>query len=275
MLKTLFITGGSQGIGFAIAHRFAKAGCQIVIASKDTPSNMQYASEQIVKAGGKALTIPLDVSNEIELKEAVEKAKEKFGGIDFLIHNTSATFLLNTMHTLPSQFDLMMSTSVRAAFFLTQACLPSLKASSNPHIIHISPPLNMQPHWFKDYLAFSICKYAMSMCTLGMAEEFKEYKISVNSLWPETTIGTPTVEKHLSKEVYLGSRKPEIMGDAAYELVKRKCTGRFFTDEEILREAGMTDFSSYAIDVKKPLWQSLYVSKGNPYSPIPRDLFRP
>ena len=274
--KTILITGGSRGIGLAIALRYASAKANIVIVTKDTPANIESAASQITEAGGQALALNIDVSDHHAINQVVVQAVDRFGGIDVLVNNTSATCFADTMHVLPEQFDLVVSTSVRAAFFMSQACLPYLKEAPNPHIVNISPPLHMDPHWFKDHLCFSLAKYAMSMCTLGMAAEFQKAGIAVNSLWPETTIATQTIKDHFSPQVYAGSRWPSIMADAAYELIlrpSRECSGRFFTDEALLRETGLVDFSQYAVDSSVPLMQSLFIPADSNRAPVSQDLF--
>lgn len=274
--KTIIITGASQGIGQAIALRYATAGANIIVATKDSVENIQSTADQIQSVGGKALVLQVDVSDENEIKQAVAEAAARFGGIDALVNNTSATCFTNTLQTLPQQFDLIVSTSVRAAFLLSQACFPYLKLSSNPHIINIAPPLNLDPREFKNHLAFSIGKYAMSLCTVGMAEEFKEAGIAVNSLWPETTIATQTIKNHFSPQVYAGSRWPSVIADAAYELIlraSRECTGRFFTDEALLRETGVVDFSHYAVDPHAVLMQALFIPDKSGRLPVSQDLF--
>lgn len=274
--KTVLITGGSQGIGQAIALRYAAAGANIVIATKDSPENIQSTIDQIHAAGGQGLILPVDISDENAIKQAVAEAVAKFGGIDALVNNTSATCFTNTLQTLPDQFDLIVSTSVRAAFLLSQACFPYLKLALNPHIINISPPLNLDPRDFKNHLAFSLAKYAMSLCTLGMAEEFKEAGVAVNSLWPETTIATQSIKNHFSPQVYAGSRWPSVIADAAYELIQRtsrECTGHFFTDEALLRETGVVDFSHYAVDPHATLMQALFVPVKSGRLPVSQDLF--
>jgi citronellol/citronellal dehydrogenase len=274
--KTIIVTGGSSGIGQAIALRYAAAGANIVIATKDSPANIKAVGDQIVAAGGQALVLNVDVSDDQAMKQAVAQAVDQFGGIDVLVNNTSATHFSDTLHTTPEKFDLVVATSVRAAFFMSQACFPHLKKALNPHIINISPPLNMDPNWFKDHLAFSLSKYAMSMCTLGMAVEFESAGIAVNSLWPETTIATQTIKDHFSPQVYAGSRWPSIMADAAYELVLRpakECTGHFYTDEALLREVGIVDFSQYAVDLKAPLMQALFVPADSRRTRVSQELF--
>lgn len=274
--KTILVTGASRGIGQGIALGYAAAGANIVIVTKDSQANVQSTADQIVAAGGQVLALNCDVSDHHAIKRAVVQAAEHFGGIDILVNNTSATCFMDTLHTLPEQFDLVVSTSVRAAFFMSQACLPYLKDASNPHIINISPPLHMDAHGFKDHLAFSLAKYAMSLCTLGMSEEFKHVGIAVNSLWPKTTIATQTIKDHFSPKVFAGSRWPSIMADAAYELAlrsSRECTGHFFTDEDLLREAGIVDFSHYAVDPHVPLIQALFIPLENQKVALSQDLF--
>lgn len=274
--KTVLITGGSQGIGLAIGLRYAKEAANIVILSKDSVSNIVEATDQIKKIGGDVLALDVDVSDFEQLKLAVEKTVTRFGGIDVLVNNTSATRFTDTLHTTPEHFDLMLSTSVRAAYFLSQACYPYLKKASNPHIINISPPLNLDTRWFKEHLAFTIAKYSMSMCTIGLSAEFLSANIAVNSLWPQTTIATQTIKNHFLPQVYLGSRWPSIMGDAAYELTQKSAqdwTGQFFTDELLLRKTGVTDFTHYAVDPQVPLVQPLFIPLGEGMIPISADLF--
>ena len=274
--KTIVITGGSRGIGQAIALKFAAAGANTVVLTKDSPAQIKEVSQQIVAAGGKPLVLPVDISDCSDFKQAVAQAEHQFGSLDALVNNTSATCFKNAEHITPEQFDLVMATSVRAAFLMSQTCLPYLKRSSNPHIINISPPINLDPQWFKNYLAFTVAKYAMSMCTIGMASEFQKYRIAVNSLWPKTTIASQTIKDHFSPQVYASSRWPSIMADAAYELIlrpSREVTGQFFTDEDLLRQAGVTNFSSYAVDLKSPLMQSLFTPQEKGMLPVSQDLF--
>jgi citronellol/citronellal dehydrogenase len=274
--KTIVITGASRGIGQAIALKFASCKSNIVILTKDTPATINYVSDQLIEAGGQSLALHVDVSNHIEIKKAIAEAAALFGGVDVLINNTSATCFTDTLHTLPEQFDLVMSTSVRAAFLLAQLCYPHLQKAPNPHIINISPPLNMDAHWFKNHLAFSIAKYAMSMCTLGMSAEFQKAGIAVNSLWPQTTIATQTIKDHFLPKVYAGSRWPSIMADAAYALASgtiQDWTGQFFTDEALLRKRGIADFTSYAVDPSVPLMQPLFIPLEKEMMPISGELF--
>ena len=235
--KTILITGAGQGIGQAIAFRFAADGSNIIIASKDSPAQTQETIDGISAAGGQTFVCDVDVRNFDELKDLIAKAVTRFGGIDVLVNNTSAPCFNNTFHTTPEQFDLIVSTSVRAAFFLSRICFPQLKEAMNPHIINIAPPLNLEVQWLRDHLPFSIGKYGMSLCTRGMAAEFEPAGIAVNSLWPQTNIATQRLKDHLSPQVYAGSRWPSIMADAAYELTRRtfrEATGQFFIDETLL-----------------------------------------
>lgn len=274
--KTVVITGASQGIGQAIALRFAHDRANVVVLTKDTPANINLTTEKVIEAGGQCLAQHVDVRDEAEIKEAVAKVLARFGGIDVLINNTSATGFTNTLKTSPEQFDLLLSTSVRAAFLLSRACFPSLQKAQNPHIINISPPLNMESHWFKDHLAFSIGKYAMSLCTLGLSSEFQQAGIAVNSLWPQTTIATQTIKDHFLPEVYSASRWPSIMGEAAHALscgTMQDWTGQFFTDEALLRKTGVVDFSQYAVDPTVPLMQPLFIPIGEGMTPLSKKLF--
>jgi citronellol/citronellal dehydrogenase len=274
--KTVVITGGSRGIGQAIALRYAAFNDNLIILTKDTPENIKQTADQIIAAGGQALVLNIDISDQHAIKRAIAEGVDRFGGIDILVNNTSATCFTDTTHTLPEQFDLIVATSVRAAFFMTQACLHYLKKASNPHIINISPPLNINSQYFKNHLAFSLSKYAMSFCTLGMSAEFESEGIAVNSLWPETTIATTTIKDHFAPEVYAASRWPSIMADAAYELTlrdSRKCSGQFFTDEALLKEAGITDFSQYAVDLRVLLMQALFLPVNKDRVPLPQQLF--
>lgn len=275
--RTVLITGGAQGIGQAIAFRFAADGSNIVIASKDSHIQVQETIDGIQTAGGKALVCEVDVRNNNELKKIVDEAINCFGSIDILVNNTSAPCFNDTFHTSGEQFDLIVSTSVRAAFFLAQICFPYLKEAANPHIINIAPPLNLEVQWLRDHLPFSIGKYGMSLCTRGMAAEFYHAGIAVNSLWPQTNIATQRLKDYLSPEVYAGSRWPSIMADAVFELVRRtfrEATGQFFIDETLLRETGITEFSHYAVDPTHSLVQTLFLPLKEDAIPISRELFR-
>ena len=275
--KTVLITGAGQGIGQAIAYRFASDGFNVVIASKDSPIQVQETVNGISAAGGEPLAGDTDVRDYTQLKNLVSEAITRFGGIDILVNNTSAPCFNDAFHTTPEQFDLIISTSVRAAFFLSQACFPYLKDAKNPHIINIAPPLNLEEQWLKDYLPFSMGKYAMSLCTRGMAAQFLEAGIAVNSLWPRTNIATQRLKDHLAPEVYAGSRWPSITADATFELsllTYREATGQFFIDEDLLRKKGITDFSHYAVDPKHPLVQTLFLPLETGMIPISRKFFR-
>lgn len=258
--KTLLITGGSRGIGLAIAKRCAQDGANLIILAKE--ENPQAIHTELTQAGAKVVMLSVDIRNTDEVESAVKQAISQFNGLDVLINNVSAFCFNDTEQTKPEEFDLLFSVNVRATFFVSKMCQPYLKTAKNPHILNIAPPLDMNPHWFQHHLAFSMSKIGMSMCTLGMSEEFKKSGIGVNSLWPQTTIATTTIQDHFSPEVYKGSRWPAIMADAAYEILSRHakvCTGNFFIDETLLRSCGVTDFSQYAVDVNAPLVQDLFV----------------
>lgn len=265
--KTIVITGGSRGIGEAIGLRCLHEGANVVSLSKDNPTEKSNI-----------INFDVDVRNEQEVEAAIKKIVAQFGGIDILINNVSAFCFTNTVETPPEKFDLMFSVNVRATFMLSKICYPYLQKAANPHILNISPPLDMNSRWFKNHLAFTMSKIGMSMCTLGMANEFKKAGIAVNSLWPQTTIATSTIKEYFKPDVYAGSRWPTIMADAAYEILKRdsrQCTANFFIDEIILRENGMTDFSKYAVDSNATLIQDLFVADSMPEKSIPlrQDLF--
>jgi citronellol/citronellal dehydrogenase len=258
--KTIFITGSSRGIGRAMALRFAKEGANLIITGKTTEPHAKLegtihtVAEEVIAAGGQALAIQLDVREDNAIQEAIEQAATHFGGIDVLINNASAISLTPTAKTALKRFDLMFQVNARATFACSQACLPHLIKADNPHILNIAPPLNMDAKWFKNHVAYTYTKYGMSMCTLGMAAEFAEQKIAVNSLWPATTIATAAVKFNFPPTVFECSRKPEIMADAAYAIISQpssEVTGHFYTDEQILREQGIEDFSSYMLNPDK------------------------
>lgn len=255
--KTIFISGCSRGIGRAMALRFASDGANIIVTGKtDTPhkkltGTIHTVAEEVKQAGGEALAIKLDVQDDVAIQDAVSKAADYFGGIDVLINNASAISLTSTLQTKMKRFDLMMGVNVRATFACSKFCLPHLMKSENPHILNIAPPLNMNPKWFKNHVAYTYSKYGMSVCTLGMSAEFSEHGVAVNSLWPATTIATAAVKYNFPSEFYNASRHPAIMSDAAYTIVSRTsrdCTGNFFIDEEVLRECGKNDLSEYMLD---------------------------
>jgi citronellol/citronellal dehydrogenase len=253
--KVIFITGGSRGVGRAIALKAAQEGAHIVIAAKTTEPHpklegtIHTVASEIESLGGKALPLQCDIRDENQIHAAVEQAVKMFGGIDILINNASAIYLSPTLETSLKRFDLMFSVNVRGTFATTQACLPYLKKAKNPHVLTLSPPLNMKAEWFKDYCAYTISKYGMSMCVLGMAEEFKETKIAFNALWPKTILATAAVEMLGGQSLIQAARKPEIVAEAALFILKRDSsvyTGQFFIDEDVLKAEGITDFTSYA-----------------------------
>ncbi|OGT31404.1 MAG: short chain dehydrogenase [Gammaproteobacteria bacterium RIFCSPHIGHO2_12_FULL_35_23] len=268
--KTVFITGASRGIGREIALKLAQAGANIVIAAKTAephpslPGTIYTVAKEIEDLGYKALPIQVDVRDEAAIQAAVQETIDQFGGIDILINNASAISLTPTLQTPMKRFDLMMSVNMRATFACSQACLPSLMKSENPHILNLSPPISMKPKWFKEHLAYTMSKYGMSMCTLGMAEEFKKAGIAVNSLWPKTTIATAAIAVNFPKQIYQASRTPAIVADAAYEILKlnsKEFTGNFFIDEDILKRAGILDLDQYAVKLGVPLFPDLYIEK--------------
>ncbi len=267
--KTLFISGGSRGIGLAIALRAAKDGANVVIAAKTTephpklPGTIYSAAEEIERAGGKALPVQTDIREEDQVLRAVEQAVERFGGIDILVNNASAISLTGTMETPMKRFDLMLGINTRGTYLCSRACLPHLKRAENPQILTLSPPLNLNPRWFKPHVAYTIAKYGMSMCVLGMAEEFRADRIAVNALWPRTTIATAALQIIPGAAPEAG-RTPEIMADAAHWVLTRprgSLTGRFLTDEEVLREGGVSDFSRYAFKPGEKLRIDLFLDE--------------
>ena len=255
--KTLFITGASRGIGKAIGLRAARDGANVVIAAKTIaphpklPGTIYTAAAEMEAAGGKALACAVDTRFEEQIHQAVARAVETFGGIDILVNNASAISLTGTLATPLQRFDRMHQVNVRGTFACSQACLPHLLKASNPHLLNIAPPLNLAARWFAPHLAYTMAKYGMSLCVLGMAEEFRPQGVAVNALWPRTIIGTAAVMNLLGgEEAMRRSRKPEIMADAAHVILtrpSRECTGNFFIDEPLLRSTGVTDFGLYAM----------------------------
>jgi citronellol/citronellal dehydrogenase len=265
--KTLFITGASRGIGLAIAVRAARDGANVVVAAKTVTPNAKLpgtiftAAAEIEAAGGKALALEVDIRNEEQVKAAVEKAAEHFGGIDVLVNNASAISLTGTAATPMKRFDLMMGVNVRGTFVCSQACLPYLAKAGNPQILTMSPPLNMQAKWFGQHVAYTMAKYGMSMCVLGMAEEFKPLGIAVNALWPRTIIATAALQILPGAHAERG-RTPEIVADAAHWVLtqdSRASTGNFFIDDEVLARAGVTDLSGYAMTPGEPLQMDFFL----------------
>ncbi|HEY0974458.1 MAG TPA: NAD(P)-dependent oxidoreductase [Solimonas sp.] len=253
--KVLLISGGSRGIGLAIAVRAARDGAKVAIAAKTAEPHPKLegtiysAAEAIEKAGGKALPILCDIRDEAQVQAAVSQTVETFGGLDILVNNASAISLTGTLHTDMKRYDLMNGINARGSYMLGRYCIPHLKKAQNPHILTLSPPLDMRPRWFAPHVAYSIAKYGMSLCTLGWAEEFRKDGIAANSLWPRTTIATAAVAMVGGDMVIRKSRTPEIMADAAHVILSkpsREFTGQFCVDDVVLAEAGVTDFSQYA-----------------------------
>jgi len=257
--KRIFITGGSRGIGLAIALRAARDGASIAIAAKTSdpnpklPGTIHTAAAEIEAAGGKALAIQCDLRDETQIEAAMAQAVEAFGGIDILVNNASAINLTPTDQTPAKRFDLMFDVNVRGTFLTSQAALPHLRKSAtegrNPHILNLSPPLSMKPMWFKNHVAYTMAKYGMSMCVLGMAEEFKRDGIGVNALWPRTVIDTAALQMIPGIDALAG-RTPEILADAAYIIFNRgakECTGNFFVDDVLLASEGITDLEKYSV----------------------------
>jgi citronellol/citronellal dehydrogenase len=271
--KTMFVSGGSRGIGLAIALRAARDGANVAIAAKTSepnpklPGTIHTAAAEIEQSGGRALPIVCDIRDEASVQAAVAATVRHFGGIDILVNNASAISLTGTLATPMKRFDLMFGVNVRGTFLCSQVCLPHLKLSAgagrNPHILTLSPPLNLDPKWFRDHVAYTMAKYGMSLCVLGMAEEFRKDGIAVNALWPRTVIATaalamiPGAREQLDR-----TRQPSIMADAAHAILTRDArttTGNFFLDDEVLREAGVTDFSRYAVKPGMPLLPDLFL----------------
>jgi citronellol/citronellal dehydrogenase len=271
--KTVFITGGSRGIGKAIALRAGADGANVVIAAKTKvphpklPGTIFTAAEEVEAVGGRALPVATDIREEAEVRAAVALAVETFGGIDILVNNASAISLTPTLATPMKRFDLMWSVNARGTFLCSQACLPHLKQAENPHILVMSPPLNMNPAWFKDHLAYSLSKFGMSEIVLGLAAEFRKDRIAVNALWPRTVIRTAAlnmlVGTALSKQLTIENcREPRILADAAHAILTQKSsltTGQFYIDELVLKATGVTDFDQYAVDPDAPLARDLFL----------------
>ena len=268
--KTVLITGGSRGIGKSIALRLAKEGANIAIVGKTTEPHPKLegtiftAAEEIAAAGrGNVLPLAGDVRSEENIQQVVKDTVSKFGGIDILVNNASAINLSTTEQLEPKRWDLMHDINVRGTFFMSQACIPHLKKAANPHILNLSPPLNMDPNWFSKHLAYTMSKYGMSMIVLGLAEELKPHRIAANALWPATTIATAAVQNLLGGDFLIQrSRTPEIVAEAAFHILKQpsfECTGNFFTDEEVLKKEGIIDFSKYAVNPDQKLMPDLFL----------------
>lgn len=271
--KTLFITGGSRGIGLAIALRAARDGANVAIAAKTSephpklPGTVYTAAEEITAAGGQALPLVCDIRDDDAVSAAVAKTVEAFGGIDICINNASAISLTTTPETDMKRFDLMHQINTRGTFLVSKLCVPHLKTSTNPHILNLSPPLDMSPQWFSGHVAYSIAKYGMSMCVLGMAGEFVRAGIAVNALWPRTTIATAAISNIVGgDEMVRASRKPEIMADAAHVILTRSArqfTGQFHIDDDVLWDAGVREFDHYRVDPSVDLMPDFFVPAGN------------
>jgi citronellol/citronellal dehydrogenase len=268
--KNILITGASRGIGKAIAIRLAAEGANIAIASKTVEQHAKLegtifsAAEEIDKAGtGKVIAIQADIRDHDQIREAVNKTADAFGGIDILINNASAINLSSTEHIEAKRYDLMHDINVRGTFLMSQACIPFLKKSSSAHILNISPPLNMERKWFPKHLAYTMSKYGMSMIVLGLAAELKKYRISVNALWPKTTIATAAVQNLPGgTELIKHSRKPEIVADAAFVILSKSFegnSGNFYIDEDVLRNSGVENFDSYAVTPGVNLMPDLFL----------------
>lgn len=264
---TLFITGASRGIGLAIALRAARDGANVAIAAKTTEPHPKLegtiysAAKAIEAAGGKALPLMCDIRSEEQVQAAVAETVKRFGGLDVCVNNASAISLTGTLETPMKRYDLMHQVNTRGTFLVSQVCLPHLLQSKRtPHILNLSPPLSMKPHWFGTHVAYTMAKFGMSMCVLGMAEEFKG-QVAVNALWPRTTIATAAVNMLGGEDLMKASRTPDIMADAAHAILTqgKDCTGNFFVDEDFLRSRGVTDFTKYQVDPNTPPTPDFFV----------------
>jgi citronellol/citronellal dehydrogenase len=268
--RTVFITGASRGIGKAIALRAAADGARVVIAAKSDrpnpklPGTIYSAAEEVEAAGGEALPVRLDVREAESIAAAVQQAVDRFGGIDVLVNNASAITLKNTRELPLRRFDLMFGVNVRGTYACSQACVPYLLQSDNPHILNLSPPINLNPAWFKSHVAYTMSKYGMSMCVLGMAEEFRRDGIAVNALWPRTVIATAAINTLNGMVKPENCRTEAIMADAAHAILvqdSRLCTGNFFIDQDVLRARGVRDFDRYAVRPGAALMKDLFLDE--------------
>ena len=267
--KTLFITGASRGIGLAIALKAARDGANIAIAAKTVAPHPKLegtiysAAEQIEAEGGKALPIPCDVRDEEQVKSAIKQAAQRFGGIDIVVNNASAIQLTRTLETEMKRFDLMQQVNARATFMVSKYAIPYLENAKNPHILMLSPPLDMQEKWFAPHLAYTMSKFGMSLVVLGLAGELRDKKIAVNALWPRTTIATAAIKNLLGgDEMMRASRSPQIMADAAYAIFMKSAasfTGNFLIDDTFLMSEGVTNFEKYAMEAGVPLHPDFFV----------------
>jgi citronellol/citronellal dehydrogenase len=266
--KTVFITGASRGIGRAIGVACAREGANVVVAAKTSkphpklPGTIHDAAAEMEKAGGKALAVECDIREEAQIAAAVKAAVERFGGIDVCVNNASAIYLAGTLDTPMRRWDLMHGVNARGTFATTQACLPHLLRAPNPHVLMLSPPLSLSPRWFGNHVAYTMAKYGMSMCVLGMAEEFRERGVAVNALWPRTVIATAALNLLGGDETAQHGRTPEIVADAAVAILRREardCTGNFFIDDDVLRAEGVTDLARYAVKPGEDLMPDLFL----------------
>jgi citronellol/citronellal dehydrogenase len=266
--KTVIITGASRGIGRSIALELAKAKANVVIAAKTVephktlPGTIYTVAEEVEKAGGKALAFQLDVRDAEQITEMVKACVERFSGIDALVNNAGAIRLTGTSETPAKAFDLMMDVNARATFLCSQACLPYLEKAANPHILNLSPPIKLNPRWLQNHVAYTMSKYGMSLCTIGMAAEFAAKGVSINSLWPKSIVATAAVTWLMGEDVTKHCRKPEMMAKAAFEILsteKNALTGNTLVDEDFLKTRGMTDFSLFACDPSAELYADLYI----------------
>jgi len=266
--KTVLVTGASRGIGRAIALAAAREGARVVLAAKSEapnpklPGTIGEVAAEVERAGGAALPVRCDVRSDEDIARTVKAAVDRFGGIDVLVNNASAILLAGTVETPMKRFDLMHQVNARGTFACSQACIPHLARSENPHILNLSPPLSLDPRWFRHHVAYTMAKYGMSMCVLGMAGELRERGIAVNALWPRTVIATAALKLLGGDETAKHGRTPEIVADAALAIVRRparECSGNFFLDEDVLREEGVTDFGRYAVKAGEPLMRDLFV----------------
>jgi citronellol/citronellal dehydrogenase len=266
--KTVFITGASRGIGLAIGVAAAREGANVVVAAKSNvpnpklPGTIHTAAEEIERAGGKALALKCDVRDDAQIAAAVAAAVERFGGIDALVNNASAIHLAGTVETPMKRFDLMFGVNVRGTYACSQACIPHLARAENPHILNLAPPLSLNPRWFANHVAYTMAKYGMSMCVLGMSEELRDRRIAVNALWPRTVIATAALNLLGGDETAKHGRTPEIVADAAVAILRRdsrSATGNFFIDEDVLRAEGVTDLERYAVKPGEPLMKDLFL----------------
>jgi len=266
--KTILITGASRGIGRAIGIACARQGANVVVAAKTKvphpklPGTIFDAAEEIERAGGRALAVECDIRSEEQVAEAVSRTVERFGGIDVLVNNASAIHLADTLGTPMKRWDLMHQVNVRGTFLATQACLPHLSRSRNPHVLVLAPPPSLEPRWYANHLAYSLSKFGMSLCVLGLSEELRDRGIAVNALWPRTVIATAALNLLGGDETARHGRRPEVVADAAVAILRRdarSCTGKFFVDEDVLREEGVADLDKYAVAPGTELMTDLFL----------------